>query len=139
MLVSSYVHNIDAKSRVFVPARFRLDLGLHFYVCYWEVDGCLRAYSEEKWKELTDKLKTLTVKKVSAARKIVGEADPVDMDSQGRILLSEKLCRKVGITEQVQFVGMTDWVELWKPEKYDEIINDDSGEDLADILTELGI
>ena len=138
MLASSYVHNVDTKSRVFVPARFRLDLGLHFYICYWEVDGCLRAYNEDGWAELNEKLNNLTVKNVNVARKILGCSEPVDMDAQGRILLSEQLRKRAGIGDQVEFVGMNRWVELWKPEKYEAVINDDSI-DMREVLSELRI
>ena len=139
MLVSSYVHNIDAKSRVFVPARFRLDLGVHFYVCYWEVDGCLRAYNEDEWAALNEKLNMLNVKTVNVARKILGEAAEAEMDSQGRILLPEKLRNRAGISEKVQFVGMNRWVELWEPDKYESVISADDGLDVADVLSSLGI
>ncbi len=139
MLISNYVHSIDTKSRVFIPAKFRLDLGLRFYVCYWELDGCLRAYNEAEWAELNEKLDKLTVKTVSVKRKILGEAAEVEMDSQGRFLLPEKLRDRVGITDSVQFVGMNKWVELWKPEKYEETVTAESEVDMSEVLSELGI
>ena len=40
MLIGQYQHNIDAKNRVIVPAKFREDLGERFYVTKG-LDGCL--------------------------------------------------------------------------------------------------
>ena len=59
MLIGQYQHNIDAKNRVIVPAKFREDLGERFYVTKG-LDGCLFVLSEEGWKRLQDNVKSTT-------------------------------------------------------------------------------
>ena len=44
-LYGSYNHTIDAKGRLFIPAKLREDLGDTFYVAMG-ADGCLSVYSE---------------------------------------------------------------------------------------------
>ena len=39
-LIGQYQHNIDAKGRLFIPAKFREELGETFYVTIG-LDGCL--------------------------------------------------------------------------------------------------
>ena len=47
-LIGKYQHNIDAKGRLFIPAKFREQLGDVFYVTIG-LDGCLSVYSDSKW------------------------------------------------------------------------------------------
>ena len=62
MLIGQYQHNIDAKNRVIVPAKFREDLGERFYVTKG-LDGCLFVLSEEGWKRLQDKIVAMPMSK----------------------------------------------------------------------------
>lgn len=43
-----YRHNLDAKGRIIVPAKFREGLGEKFYVTRG-MDGCLFVYAENEW------------------------------------------------------------------------------------------
>ena len=62
MLIGQYQHNIDAKNRVIVPAKFREDLGERFYVTKG-LDGCLFVLSEAGWKRLQDKIVAMPMSK----------------------------------------------------------------------------
>lgn len=48
MFMGEYSHNVDAKGRLIVPAKFREQLGDQFVVTKG-VDGCLYVYSQEEW------------------------------------------------------------------------------------------
>lgn len=50
-----YRHNLDAKGRIIVPAKFREGLGEKFYVTRG-MDGCLFVYAENEWNLLQEKL-----------------------------------------------------------------------------------
>ena len=69
MLIGQYQHNIDAKNRVIVPAKFREDLGERFYVTKG-LDGCLFVLSEEGWKRLQDKIVAMPMSKARQLQQI---------------------------------------------------------------------
>ena len=55
MFVGEYSHNIDAKGRVIIPAKFREQLGEQFMITKG-FEGCLFAYPMDVWEELADNL-----------------------------------------------------------------------------------
>ena len=48
MLIGEYKHNIDAKGRLIVPAKFREDLGNKFVITRG-LDGCIFGYPISGW------------------------------------------------------------------------------------------
>ena len=57
-MTGEYQHSLDAKGRLFIPARMREELGDVFYVTI-SPDKCLSAYSGEHWQELCDKVNAM--------------------------------------------------------------------------------
>ena len=49
MLKGEYSHNIDAKGRLIIPAKFRDDLGENFVITKG-MENCLYVYPEDEWK-----------------------------------------------------------------------------------------
>ena len=49
-----YQHTLDAKGRLFIPAKLREELGDTFYVTV-SPEKCLSAYSQENWKAISEK------------------------------------------------------------------------------------
>ena len=58
MFMGEYIHTIDSKGRIIVPAKFREELGEEFVVTLG-LDGCLFLYPDAEWQEFVEKLKTL--------------------------------------------------------------------------------
>ena len=46
-----YQHTLDAKGRLFIPAKLREELGETFYVTI-SPEKCLSAYSQENWDDV---------------------------------------------------------------------------------------
>jgi len=142
MFVGNFTHNIDAKGRVFVPSKLRQELGQRFYICRGMDCRCIRAYNETEWVRMLSRLRDSNLGDNSARRRLTYSAVDVEMDSQGRIMLTEQLRNYAGLTEKVCFVGMLDWVELWNPESFAEMMGDDMmdpDKDEYDALREVGI
>lgn len=124
-LVDHFTHSLDAKNRVFFPAKFREDLGEAFIITF-NVDRGLSAYSLSEWEVFMDKLRSLPKTQVKdITRFFCGNAIKATPDKQGRVMLTKELLEFAGIKESITFVGCGDRVELWpaekKPlEKYDE-------------------
>ncbi len=121
MLLGEFKHTIDAKGRVIMPARFRDDIGTNFCVTV-STDGCLRAYSMENWLALDARLQALPdsdPKAVGYKRHIYSHTIECEFDKQGRALLNEKLRSYAGLEKDVVVVGMSGYVEIWNPERWE--------------------
>ncbi len=62
MFMGEYQHNIDAKGRIIIPAKFRQDLGDKLVVTRG-MDGCLFGYPMSEWEKVEQKIDTLPVNK----------------------------------------------------------------------------
>ena len=93
MFLGEFQHNIDAKGRIIVPAKFREGLGQSF-VLTRGLDQCLFAYPLEEWKILEEKLKKLPLTKKDArafTRFFFSGAVECEIDKQGRINIPSPL------------------------------------------------
>ena len=53
-----YMHSLDAKGRLAIPAKMRDELGSTFYVTL-SMEKCLTAYSADSWNVFMDKIKAM--------------------------------------------------------------------------------
>ena len=89
-MTGQYAHTIDAKGRLFIPAKLREELGGTFHVTVGQ-DHCLSVYSDDSWNAVMDKLKTMNYSDVKRLRPMFALAADCEPDAQGRILLPLKL------------------------------------------------
>ena len=137
-VIGQYQHNIDAKGRLFIPAKFREDLGETFYVTIG-LDGCLSVYSDSKWADLTEKFDALPISQARRMRTLFANAAKCEPDAQGRILIPTKLREYAALEREVIINGMSKCVELWNPERWAPIEVDGLDSDnLAATMEELG-
>ena len=138
--IGDYRHTLDAKKRLFIPAKFRQELGLGFVVFRSLRDDCLLVYSAEEWKkyrEPFEKLPRATQEQVN--RYINHCAVQGDPDAQGRILLNDGLIEHAKIKKDVVVYGCTNYIEIWSAERFDEIMGGDNREALVKTLEEYGL
>lgn len=119
--IGQYPARLDSKNRVFMPAGFRRLLqqsGQQTLVVrkdYFE--DCLVVYPASRWEEeigkVRDRLNRFDEKQQMVYRKLVSEAQEVQLDSNGRILLPKQMLERVGIDQDVLFVGMEQTIEIW--------------------------
>ena len=114
MFMGEYDHSTDAKGRLFVPSKFRDELGKKFVVTKG-LDGCLFAYGEDEWHRVEEGIKNLPLTSKNGRQFIrfffAGAAE-VEADGQGRILIPAKLREYAGITKEVVSVGVGTKVEI---------------------------
>ena len=137
-MTGTYEHSIDAKGRLFIPAKLREKLGSAFYVTI-SMDHCLSAYSLDIWTEIKKKFDELPLSKQRTVRMIFTNASRCELDAQGRILLSQKLRNFAGLTKNVTVVGVSNHAEIWDTEKWNELENEElTPENIAAAMEELG-
>jgi len=116
-VTGQYAHNIDAKGRLFIPARLREELGQTFHVTVG-LDHCLSIYSDESWATFTDKVRALPYSKAKALRPLFANAVDCEPDAQGRILIPTKLREYAGLQKEVVVIGSFDRAEIWNAERW---------------------
>jgi MraZ protein len=48
-----------------------------------------------------------------------GNAERVDLDGQGRMVIPPKLRTQVGLSREVVVIGVADWLEIWPSHEWD--------------------
>ena len=116
-MTGQYAHNIDAKGRLFIPAKLREELGETFHVTIG-LDHCLSIYSDESWADFTDKVRVLPYSKAKALRPLFANAVDCEPDGQGRILIPTKLREYANLQKEVVVIGSFDRAEIWNAERW---------------------
>ena len=143
MLLGEYSHNLDAKGRVSVPAKFREDLG-HTFIVTKGLDNCLFAYSKEEWKTFEEKLKNLPLTNMNARnfiRFFFSGATECEIDKQGRINIPQNLREYASLSKDVYIIGVSTRVEIWDKEKWNNYTSPENMDldEIAYQMSNLGI
>lgn len=115
---------IDAKTRVFVPAAFRKILqssGQNTLILRKDIfQDCLVLYPLEVWEEelakLRSRLNRWDREQQALFRQFVVDAERLEMDANGRILIPKRYCHMVDIISDVRFLGVDNTIEIWAKE-----------------------
>lgn len=132
-----YQHNLDAKGRLFIPAKLREELGDVFYVTL-SMEKCLTAYSSESWDVFMEKIKAMPKVKQIKMRPLFAHAAKCELDAQGRILIPQPLRDFAGLTKNVAVVGSGECAEFWDADAWASVDTAETTPDnIADVFTEL--
>ena len=116
-MTGTYEHSIDAKGRLFIPAKLREELGVTFYLAMG-VDECLAIYPQETWNRFTEKFASLPMSQSAAMRPLFANASKCELDSQGRIVIPQKLTKYAGLEKDAVIIGVNDRAEIWSAETW---------------------
>jgi MraZ protein len=126
MFYGEYLHSIDRKGRLILPAKFREAAKAHFIEKFFVtrgLDKCLFMFSEEEWRSQESKFKAISFTKQQARtfnRLYFSGAVEVSPDKQGRILLPQYLKDFAQIKRDVMIVGVSNRIEIWAKDKWQE-------------------
>ena len=122
MLMGTYEHKIDSKSRIVLPSKFREELG-DKVISTIGIDRCLSLYSISGWDDVIKRLQNLPFSKRESRRFLrlmLSSAHELQVDGAGRILLPSILRQYGDLLTDVVFVGVSDHAELWDRVKWKE-------------------
>lgn len=106
-------YSLDSKNRVFIPAKYREELGNVFYITR-SLDPCLTIYTEEEWANFLQNLDRLPNTTAAAVKEyFLSAAQKCVPDASGRILLDDPLIKHSSITKNVVFVGASRTINVW--------------------------
>ena len=143
MLIGSNIHSLDDKGRLFIPAKFREELGGQLVLARG-IGKCIFLYGESDWESFSQKLKALPMTNQQAQmfmRTLYASAIERGPDKQGRVLLSAELIAHARIDKEAVIIGMGNRVEIWGKETWETYSgsSDDEYESALQALCEFGI
>lgn len=128
VLTGSYLRALDEKQRVALPKKFRE---------YWEQrketslvvapgnEGALNLYGEPTFAKLAERLaeraelgREAQASARAYRRVLYSQAELVEPDQQGRVLLPARLATAAGLAREVMLIGVDDHVEIWPPDRW---------------------
>lgn len=137
MFLGEYSHSADAKGRVFIPAKFRDELGEGFVVTRG-IDPCLCVYPKTEWEKFSAKIDEFPTVQARKVRRFLYSAatDPTP-DSQGRILIPSVLREYAGIEKDVVVIGVGAYLEIWSAEAWEKEKELESSQEIEALMLAL--
>ena len=140
--------SLDAKGRVVLPARYRERLA---EICNSQLvitidtdQPCLLIYPLNEWELIEEKIEALPsfnpmTRRIQ--RLLIGHATDVEVDANGRTLLSNPLREYAQLGRKVVLIGQGKKFELWDEalwaQRMDEWLGDKSDAEMPEALAEL--
>jgi MraZ protein len=141
--IGKYEAKADVKGRVFVPSAYRKllpETDRERVVVRRDADhACLIIYPVDVWNQRVDELKSVLDEWNPEDRLIlmqfVSDAEWLDIDSQGRVLISKKHMQAIIVDNaEIVFVGINDRFAVWGKASYEK--TQVSSDRLAQLLKE---
>ncbi|GAB5498055.1 MAG: division/cell wall cluster transcriptional repressor MraZ [Pseudohongiellaceae bacterium] len=119
--------NLDAKGRMALPARYREQLLAHgdgrLVVTIDTNHRCLLLYPLNEWEQIERQIESLSSFDPMSQRVkhlLIGHANDLDMDSNGRILLPQELRLYAQLEKHVCLIGQGKKLEIWDQESWNQ-------------------
>jgi len=135
-------HRMDDKGRVSLPSEFRRVLdamgssGGLYIVPQLDDPRAHVVFSIEAYSRLIDRHNSREYPSLRAQQrmemKLIHQAQQIQVDDMGRIVLAKPLREAIGLERQVRFVGNASSFEIWPPEAREafetDLLADDAGD-----------
>ncbi len=142
--IGDYPAKADSKGRVFLPAQFRKVMeseGETRLILRPDLfQRCLVLYPESLWLSMLDtlrlRLNRWNSQHQSLLRRFVAEAELVELDGNGRFLISKRKLSFAGIESEVRFLAVDDHIEVWDRARCEQLLSGDDllGADLERVM-----
>ncbi|MCF7974237.1 MAG: hypothetical protein K9N55_10510 [Phycisphaerae bacterium] len=131
LLTGEYQHVVDVKGRVLVSNKLRAQIdadthGSNFYLVLG-ANGILCLYPERYFERIASAMAPdagAADEAVAFERISFAFASRVELDSQGRLLLNDRLRKRAGLKAQITLIGVRDHIELWNEEDWERYVSD---------------
>ena len=122
MFLGTSDHNLDSKGRVILPSEFRAELGESFYITMG-FNRCVQVMSEDEFDRLRSQIRELPADMaLSLQYLLISPAKSVTPNSQGRVMIPQKLREDAGLSGEVTVVGMDSRIEIWDKAEFDRFM-----------------
>jgi MraZ protein len=137
MITLSYTYEckVDSKGRAMLPGGLKKEMAAVLYdgfvVKKSVFEKCLELIPRKEWEkemEKLDKLNRFVKKNLDFIRRFVAGVKPVELDSNGRLLIPKDLMAYAGISKEIVLTSQINKIEIWDKTIYERTIGDSSVE-----------
>lgn len=138
-----YEHSVDTKGRVAFPAKLRKALSpdaQENFTLLRGLEPCLYLYPRDEWELVEEKLSginSFTKEGRTVKRNFLRFAEDLSLDKQNRIPLPSHLMEWAGIDGAAIFIGSGERIEIWSPDKLEEVDSNLSFESYQDLFEQV--
>lgn len=116
MFLGKFITSFSGKNRIVLPKKFRLELQNNTIFVIKGFDGGIWGFDQSVWdieaqKRLNRDLTTAAGR--TDRRDFFANADSLNLDDQGRFILSEEMVKESNLKNQIIIVGCGDHFEIW--------------------------
>ena len=138
MRIGGSKHTVDAKGRMFFPARFREDLWEQITVCRG-VEKCLMLFAPDEWELFAARIKSQPFSISSQLQRyFFSTAAQCSVDAQGRLLLPQQLRDYAGLNKDVWVIGTQNRAEIWDLDEWNNAQNSLTNDDVKALMDKIG-
>lgn len=123
MFLGTFEPNLMDKGRIALPKKIREELGRQRLVLTIGFEECIFGFTEQKWDEVTkfelDKPLFSDKEGRDLRRKMCSEAVNIELDSQGRFIIPERMKNFAQINNNIAIIGTGDHFEIWSKEVWE--------------------
>lgn len=126
MFLGEYRTKFTGQGRVVLPKKLREELGKKQEVILsrgWE--GCIWGFEKLVWEEQVrkDLMVPITVKRGRDLRRyLFSAAEKVELDDQGRFIITPQLMEYAHLKDEVVIVGAGNYFEIWSKKRWGKLI-----------------
>jgi len=137
-----YIHSLDKKKRMIIPARFRdtiKDSGIEKFYITRGLDKCLFMFPESEWESQESRFKAMpfTKREVRRFKRLFfSGAVETSPDRQWRVLIPDYLCDYAKLTKNIVIIGISNRIEIWDKTEWQEFYKS-SKQDYEEIAEKL--
>ncbi|MCC5941771.1 MAG: division/cell wall cluster transcriptional repressor MraZ [Balneolaceae bacterium] len=138
-----YEHSVDNKGRVAFPAKLRKTVSpaaQDRFTILRGLEPCLYLYPQDRWELVEEKLSKInnfSRKGRTVIRNFLRFAEDLVLDKQNRLSLPSHLMDFSEISSTAIFIGSGERIEIWSPEKLDQIDNELSFESYQELFEQV--
>lgn len=117
MFLNHYHHNLDEKGRLTIPARYRELISQGAYITLG-FDQNLMVLTTSYFNEIAERSAKLSLTDATSRqlmRLIFSNAERVEIDKAGRILIPQSLREAAHLESEAMVVGVLNHFEIWSP------------------------
>ena len=141
MLIGEYTSKVGEKKRVSLPKKFRKELGDEIILTRGYEDALI-IVNKKLWKTIASEVinGSFIDKNIrDTSRFLVGGAKEIQLDSQGRFVVPQSLFEHANLEEEIVFIGLVNWIEVWDKRKWEERLGylKDNSDKIADEISKM--